>query len=122
MASRDRGRGASGPRRSRRVDPALPVAPAKREEPPVSSPHATAGPRSELPEPGRPATRETFRSLLRRGLTPDEAANLTAVMVGIHVGEVHWRLCEINGLLFLRSLNEAGTFSGADDTAEERAL
>ena len=60
------------------------------------------------------ATRVTYRSLLLRGLAPDEAANLTAFLSGIPVGSQHWKLLEVNRLLFLRELREAGRF-GSDD-------
>jgi hypothetical protein len=64
----------------------------------------------------REATRVTYRSLLLRGLAPDEAANLTAFLSGIPVGAQHWKLLEVNRLLFLRELREAGGF-GTDDGA-----
>lgn len=66
----------------------------------------------ELP----PATRATYRNLVQRGLAPDEAANLTAFLSGIHLGGAHWKLGEVNRLLFLRRLRLAGRF-GADDGA-----
>ena len=53
-------------------------------------------------------TRATYRLLLMRGLAPDEAANLTAFMSGIHVGEQHWKLKEVNQLLFLRDMQRSG--------------
>jgi hypothetical protein len=53
-------------------------------------------------------TRSTYRLLLMRGLAPDEAANLTAFMSGIHVGEAHWKLKEVNQLLFLRDMQRTG--------------
>ena len=37
--------------------------------------------------PGVDPTRATYRNLLLRGLAPDEAANLTAYLAGIAVGE-----------------------------------
>jgi hypothetical protein len=45
-----------------------------------------------------------------RGLAPDEAANLTAYLAGIAVGDTHWTLAEINQLLFLREMNRTGEF------------
>lgn len=44
------------------------------------------------------------------GLAPDEAANLTAFMAGITIGEAHWTLRQINQLLFLRQMNRTGHF------------
>jgi hypothetical protein len=63
-----------------------------------------------------PRTRTTYRNLLLRGLAPDEAANLTAYMCGIPVGTQHWRIGEVNRLLFLRELQDRGRF-GPDDGA-----
>lgn len=62
----------------------------------------------------RPVTKATYRTLLLRGLTPDEAASLTAFLCGIQVGSGHWHIDEVNRLLFLRELQVAGRF-GADD-------
>jgi hypothetical protein len=55
--------------------------------------------------------------LLMRGLAPEEAANLTAFMSGIPVGEQTWTLKEINQLLFLRDLQLRGRFGAGDGTA-----
>jgi len=60
--------------------------------------------------PSTVQTRATYRGLLLRGLAPDEAANLTAYLSGLHVGEQHWKLSEVNQLLFLRELNRSGRF------------
>ncbi|HET7702953.1 MAG TPA: hypothetical protein VFK35_06105 [Candidatus Limnocylindrales bacterium] len=65
-----------------------------------ASPASTA----ELP------TRATYRNLLSRGLAPDEAANLTAFLAGIPIGESSWTLRQVNQLLFLRQMNRAGAF------------
>ncbi len=63
----------------------------------------------------RTTTRETYRSLLVRGFTPGEAANLTAYLSGIEVGAGRpWRLADIDRLLFLRELCRSGRL-GADD-------
>ena len=59
-------------------------------------------------------TRSTFRTLLLRGLTPDEAANLTAFLCGIPIAEVHWSLRQVNQLLFLRELARTGRFGAGD--------
>jgi len=47
-------------------------------------------------------------------MAPDEAANLTAFMAGIPVGEAHWTLKQINQLLFLRQMRQTGRFGGED--------
>jgi len=60
-----------------------------------------------------PATRSTYRTLLLKGLAPEEASNLTAFLCGIPVGQ-DWKLKEINQLLFLRELNRTGRFAEID--------
>ena len=50
-----------------------------------------------------------------RGLAPDEAANLTAYLAGIAVGETNWTLRQINQLLFLREMNRTGHFAEPSD-------
>jgi len=62
----------------------------------------------------RPATRATYRSLILKGLAPEEAANLTAFLCGIHVGTQRWKLPEVNRLLFLRELQQHGRFGEYD--------
>jgi hypothetical protein len=59
-------------------------------------------------------TRETARALTLRGLAATEAANLTAYLCGIAVGNGRWTLSEINGLLFLRDLSRRGQFGPTD--------
>jgi hypothetical protein len=61
-----------------------------------------------------PLTRTTYRNLLLRGLTPDEASNLTAYLCGIPVGTQHWKIGEVNRLLFLRALQDTGRFGPED--------
>ena len=60
----------------------------------------------------RPAA--AYRQLVMRGLAPGEAANITAVMRGIPIGETPWTVREISHLLFLRAMSNAGRF-GPDD-------
>ena len=67
----------------------------------------------------RPGTRATYRTLLLRGLAPEEAANLTAFLYGIQVGSQRWKLDEVNRLLFLRELQVAGRFGIQDGTLEQ---
>ncbi len=59
-------------------------------------------------------TLSTYRRLLMRGLTTDEAANLTAFMCGIPLADVHWSLRQINHLLFLRQMARTGRFGPED--------
>lgn len=63
-------------------------------------------------------TRSTYRLLLMRGLAPDEAANLTAFLSGLHVGDQHWNLKELNQLLFLRDMQRSGRFGESDGNAQ----
>jgi len=70
--------------------------------------------RTQGPAMHDPATRATYRLLLLRGLAADEAANLTAYLCGLPVGEAHWTLSEVNRLLFLRDLGRSGLW-GLDD-------
>jgi hypothetical protein len=60
------------------------------------------------------ATLATYRMLMSKGLSPEEAANLTAFLCGIHVGDLHWKLIEVNRLLFLRRLNRTGSWGALD--------
>lgn len=59
-------------------------------------------------------TRATYRHLLMKGMEPEEAANLTAFLAGIPVGDGHWTLKQINELLFLRRMAELGRFGNLD--------
>lgn len=62
-----------------------------------------------------PPTRATYRSLILKGLTPEEAANLTAFLCGIPVGTQPWKLTEVNRLLFLRELRQTGRLGLGDE-------
>jgi hypothetical protein len=63
------------------------------------------------------ATRATYRTLLVRGLAPDEAANLTAFLAGLSLGDRPWTLGQVNRMLFLRELARTGRFGGLDGGA-----
>lgn len=66
----------------------------------------------------RSTARETYRSLLLRGLTAGEAGNLTAFLSGIAVdGGRPWRIADVERLLFLRELCRSGRI-GSDDGLE----
>jgi hypothetical protein len=86
--------------------------------PPADSVAASGSTIATLPSPSRPTepleTRATYRILLRRGLEPDEAANLTAFLAGLALGERPWTLAQVNRLLFLRELVRAGQFGHTD--------
>jgi hypothetical protein len=111
-------RGTQGRHRSSRADSSWPVlAAASAGESgsataitsPEPSPGSSPQPTLEL------ATRTTYRSLIMRGLAPDEAANLTAYLAGIGVGGTRWTLGQINQLLFLRAMNRTGHFTESSD-------
>jgi hypothetical protein len=78
----------------------------------VASGSATAITTASSPEPSPDLhTRAIYRNLLLRGLAPAEAANLTAYLAGIAVGDTTWTLPQINRLLFLREMNRGGHFT-----------
>jgi hypothetical protein len=49
-----------------------------------------------------------------KGMTPDEAANLTAFLYGLPTADLHWTLPQLNQLLFLRQMRQTGRFGGTD--------
>jgi len=55
-----------------------------------------------------------YRLLLMKGLTPTEAANLTAWICGLSTSDPRWSLKQINQLLFLRAMRQSGRFGGTD--------
>jgi hypothetical protein len=82
--------------------------------------------RATSPEPEFPtrdtATLATYRMLLMKGLSPEESANLTAFLCGIHVGDLHWKLIEVNRLLFLRRLARTGSWGASDGAPIKNSL
>lgn len=80
-----------------------------------------ARPTTAIPSraPGRtttqtPATRAVYRLLQTKGLTPAEAANLTAFICGLSTTDLRWSLKQVNQLLFLRQLRQTGRFDAND--------
>jgi hypothetical protein len=61
-----------------------------------------------------PALRETFRLLQQQGLTPGEAASLTAFMCGLPTSDLRWSIRQINEMLFLQRLYQLGRFGLGD--------
>jgi hypothetical protein len=59
-------------------------------------------------------TRSTYRQLMTRGLSPEEAATLTAFLCGIPVADVQWSIGQVNRLLFLRELARTDRFGAVD--------
>ena len=61
-----------------------------------------------------PTPLATFRLLQHKGLTPGEAASLTAFMCGLPTSDLRWSLRQINQMLFLQRLYKLGRFDLAD--------
>ena len=59
--------------------------------------------------------RATYRTLLLKGMAPEEAANLTAYLAGIPIGDSNWTLKQINQLLFLRQMQRTGRFGDGNE-------
>lgn len=49
-----------------------------------------------------------------KGMTPDEANSLTALLYGLPAAEQGWTVPQLNQLLFLRQVHQAGRI-GSDD-------
>jgi hypothetical protein len=63
-----------------------------------------------------PTPRATFRDLQLKGLTPGEAASLTAFICGLPTNDLRWSLRQINHMLFLQRLYQLGRFEiGAEE-------
>jgi hypothetical protein len=67
-----------------------------------------------------PTPRAVWRLLQMRGMTPDEAANLTAFLYGLPTTDLHWSLPQLNKLLFLRQMRQNGRFGGGDGDIHPR--
>lgn len=52
-----------------------------------------------MAQPQQSEIRETYRSLLARGLEPGEAANLTAFLHGLPSENLHWSVREVEALV-----------------------
>ena len=113
MAGQARSRGTRASGRTPRRASSWPVVAAASA---VASGSPTGTPTASSPATD-PRTRATYRMLIFRGLAPAEAANLTAFLCGIPVGEAHWSIAEVNRLLFLRELNRTGKFGSEDGSA-----
>jgi hypothetical protein len=107
-------RGTQGQAQSSRADSSWPVL-AAASGAASGSATATTSPETSSPSTPELRTRATYRSLIMRGLAPDEAANLTAYLAGIGVGGSRWTLKQINQLLFLRQMNRTGQFAEPGD-------
>ena len=73
-----------------------------------------------MPTPDETAglvTRSTYRLLVSRGLTPEEAATLTAFMCGIPIADGRWSIRQVNQLLFLKAMVQTGRLGPLDGGA-----
>ena len=112
-------RGSRGHERSsRRGSRSVPVAAGSAGVPgseltvPLTSSASESAPiRSPAPTPTPLAT---FRLLQHKGLTPGEAASLTAFMCGLPTSDLRWSLRQINQMLFLQRLYKLGRFDLGD--------
>ena len=71
----------------------------------------------EVTEPPTPATRAVYRLLLMKGLSPTEAASLTAFICGLPTSDLNWSVKQVNQLLFLRRMRQLGRFGDHDGRA-----
>ena len=64
----------------------------------------------------RPAQtpRAVSRLLQMKGMTPEEAASLTAFLYGLPTSDLHWTLPQLNQLLFLQRMRLIGRFGDTD--------
>jgi hypothetical protein len=63
----------------------------------------------------------TYRQLVTRGFASGEAANLTAYLNDLPIAEQPWTLRQVNAVLFLQKLREAGRFGPMDGAADRQA-
>ena len=62
-----------------------------------------------------PLPRATFLLLQQQGLTPLEAASLTAFMCGLPTADLSWSLKQISEMLFLQRIYRLGRFCPTDE-------
>ncbi len=84
---------------------------------PAASPARAATP----PAAATPSPRVVWRLLQMKGMTPDEAASLTAFLYGLPTADLRWTLPQLNQLLFLREMRQSGRFRGDDGGADPQA-
>ncbi len=91
------------------------------EKAPVLEPGAT--PPAAVDEPCAALhIQATFRLLRMGGLAPDEAANLTAFLVGLEIHDSPWTIGQINRMLFLRQLYRGEGWGEAERLGANRRL
>jgi hypothetical protein len=89
---------------SRDVSPVVLVATAVAGAPGFEASSSTA---RQMPTP-----QADWRLLQVKGMTPNEAASLTAFLYGLPPSDLHWTFQQLNQLLFLRHMRQIGRFSG----------
>jgi hypothetical protein len=101
---------------SRHASPLALVAAGSAAGPGTESTTPTANPGQASPPATAtaPTPRSVWRLLQMKGMTPDEAANLTAFLYGLPTADLRWSLPQLNQLLFLRQMQQSGRF-GAED-------
>jgi len=108
--SRDRGHSSRHGSPVALVGAASAVAPGTEATTSVTSPAQPTNPAT----PPAPSPRSIWRLLQMKGMTPDEAANLTAFLYGLPTADLHWTLPQLNQLLFLRQMRQTGRFGETD--------
>lgn len=71
-------------------------------------------PEAAAPTSATPSPWAVWRLIQMKGMSPDEAANLTAFLYGLPTADLRWSLPQLNKLLFLRTLRQAGRFGRTD--------
>lgn len=61
-----------------------------------------------------PSPTAVWRLLQMKGMTPDEAASMTAFLYGLPTADLRWTVGQLNQLLFLRRLRQSGHFGCTD--------
>ena len=79
----------------------------------TSSTDSPLQPTTQAPAP-TPSPRAVWRLLQMKGMTPDEAANMTAFLYGLPTADLRWTIGQLNQLLFLRQLRQSGRFGCTD--------
>jgi hypothetical protein len=83
-------------------------------EPGIEPTFTAANPGQAAPTAPGPSPRAVWRLLQMKGMSPDEAANLTAFLYGLPTSDLRWSLSQLNQLLFLRSMRQTGRFGDTD--------
>lgn len=113
-------RGSRDLERSSRLDSRAVLVAAASVAGPGSAPTSTTGSPSPEATPSRapaPAPRAVWRLLQMKGMTPEEAGNLTAFLYGLPTADLRWTLKQLNQLLLLRQMRQSGRFGCTDGGA-----